>query len=192
MISDLPLYFACYDTYAVENKSFIQARLLLKLNWKRKCIRWLALGAAVDMVVLIAVTLLGIGMPSHSTLKPSMSNPRAICAPSAPSSAVARMHIISIRVNSTRAVKMRNKVFLLHLIVLSIEMEADIARRMSKVGELWQCLDCLWTTKYKTTLWEHIEAKHVTSAGYTCPICHKFCPSRNAWHLHKSRYHKGV
>ena len=73
MISDLPPYFACYDTYAKENKPFIQARLLLKLNWKRKCIRWLALGAAVDMVALIAVTLLGIGMPSHSTLKPSMS-----------------------------------------------------------------------------------------------------------------------
>ena len=73
MISDLPPYFACYDTYAKENKPFIQARLLLKLNWKRKCIRWLALGAAVDMVALIAVTLLGIGMPSPFTLKPSMS-----------------------------------------------------------------------------------------------------------------------
>ena len=72
MISDLPLYFACYDTYAVENKSFIQARLLLKLNWKRKCIHWLALGAAVDMDVLIVATLLGIGMPFLSTLKPSM------------------------------------------------------------------------------------------------------------------------
>lgn len=45
----------------------------MKLNWKRKCIRWLALGAAVDMVALIAVTLLGIDMPSHSILKPSMS-----------------------------------------------------------------------------------------------------------------------
>ena len=71
--SDLLLYFARFDTYAVKNKSLIQARLLLKLNWKRKCIRWLALGAAVDMVVLIAVTLLGIGMPSPFTLKPSMS-----------------------------------------------------------------------------------------------------------------------
>ena len=62
----------CFDIYAVKYKVFIQARLLLKLNWKRKCICWPALGAAVDMVVPIVVTLLGIGMPSLSTLKPSM------------------------------------------------------------------------------------------------------------------------
>ena len=71
--SDLLLYFARFDTYAVKNKFFIQARQLLKLNWKRKCIRWLALGAAVDMVVLIAVTLRGIGMQFLFTLKPGMS-----------------------------------------------------------------------------------------------------------------------
>ena len=62
---------------------------------------------------------------------------------------------------------------------------------MGKLGDLWQCQDCLWTTRYKTRLWEHIEAKHVKSGGYSCPLCNKFCPSKNAWHLHKSRYHKG-
>ena len=165
------------------------------------------------------------------------------------------------------------------------ELDAAIAPKMGKLGDLWQCQDCLWTTRYRTRLWEHIEAKHVKSggyncplcsifapprmlgtntkaditraveikvctselrlfslgalweeiqkrifplsdlqpgstrfgctdcnhtsrdkhamslhieskhvgsSGYTCPICSKFCPSRNAWHLHKSRYHKGL
>ena len=79
----------------------------------------------------------------------------------------------------------------IHLCLLDAELETAIAQKMGKLGELWQCQDCLWTTRYKTRLWEHIEAKHVKSGGYTCPLCNKFCPSKNAWHLHKSRYHKG-
>ena len=72
------------------------------------------------------------------------------------------------------------------------DLEAQISAKMCKANDLWQCGDCLWTTKYKTRLWEHIESKHVSSHGYTCPICSKFCPSKNAWHHHKSRYHKGM
>ena len=64
-------------------------------------------------------------------------------------------------------------------------------KQMVKNGEVWQCLSCMWTTKYKTRLWEHIEAKHVTSQGYNCPFCSKFCSSKNAWHQHKSKFHKG-
>jgi len=74
---------------------------------------------------------------------------------------------------------------------VDVELETAIAQKMGKLGDLWQCQDCLWTTRYKTRLWEHIEAKHVKSGGYSCPLCNKFCPSKNAWHLHKSRYHKG-
>ena len=73
-----------------------------------------------------------------------------------------------------------------------VDLEAEISAKMCKASDLWQCMDCMWTTKYKTRLWEHIEAKHVTSQGYSCPICSKFCPSKNAWHHHKSRYHKGM
>ena len=38
--------------------------------------------------------------------------------------------------------------------------------KMEKLGDVWQCKDCLWETKYKTRLWEHVEAKHVQSSGY--------------------------
>jgi len=71
------------------------------------------------------------------------------------------------------------------------ELNAEIAKQMAKNGEVWQCLSCMWTTKYKTRLWEHVEAKHVTSHGYNCPYCSKFCSSKNAWHQHKSKFHKG-
>ena len=71
------------------------------------------------------------------------------------------------------------------------ELNAEIAKQMAKNGEVWQCLSCMWTTKYKTRLWEHVEAKHVTSNGYSCPFCSKFCSSKNAWHQHKSKFHKG-
>jgi len=67
-----------------------------------------------------------------------------------------------------------------------------VAQKMSKTGDGWQCQDCLWTTKYKTRLWEHIEAKHVQSGGYNCAMCSKFCSTKHAFHIHKSRYHKGV
>jgi len=67
-----------------------------------------------------------------------------------------------------------------------------IEEKMSKIGELWQCLDCLWTTKNRTRLWEHIEAKHVQSAGYTCQICLKFCPSKRGLINHKARNHRGT
>ena len=63
--------------------------------------------------------------------------------------------------------------------------------KMEKLGDVWQCKDCLWETKYKTRLWEHVEAKHVQSSGYCCPYCSKFCSSKNAWKQHKSKFHSG-
>ena len=53
------------------------------------------------------------------------------------------------------------------------------------------CTDCDFKSQISTNVINHIESKHVTSMGYTCPLCSKFCSSKNAWHLHKSRYHKG-
>ena len=54
------------------------------------------------------------------------------------------------------------------------------------------CTDCDFKSQISTNVRNHIESRHVTSLGYTCPLCSKFCSSKNAWHLHKSRYHKGV
>ena len=56
----------------------------------------------------------------------------------------------------------------------------------------WDCLTCGWTTKYKTRLYEHVESKHVSTAGYNCPHCQQFCSSINALKTHKSRAHKNI
>ena len=82
---------------------------------------------------------------------------------------------ISIKVNSTNFV----------------EVEVQISEKMEKLGDTWQCRDCLWTIKYKIRLREHVETIHVQSHGYNCPFCTKLCPSKKAWINHKSKIHKG-
>ena len=54
---------------------------------------------------------------------------------------------------------------------------------MGKLGDVWQCRDCLGTTKYKTRLREHVEAKHVQSSGYCCLLTALFCRSSNKYIL---------
>ena len=64
---------------------------------------------------------------------------------------------------------------------------------MLKCGTgVWQCVTCGWETKFKTRLYEHVEAKHVETGGHSCPLCGKFCSSKNALKLHKSKYHRNV
>ena len=72
----------------------------------------------------------------------------------------------------------------------------EIQRRIFPLSDIepgntrFGCTDCEHTSRDKHAMSLHVESKHVQSSGYTCPICSKFCLSRNAWHLHKSRYHK--
>jgi len=65
-----------------------------------------------------------------------------------------------------------------------------VVAQMQRLGGAWQCLTCGWETKFKTRLYEHVEATHVQTNGYSCPFCDKFCPSKNALKVHKSRNHK--
>jgi len=71
-------------------------------------------------------------------------------------------------------------------------VEARMARQTDTIGVLWRCLDCDYSTRNRRTLFEHVESKHVYSAGYVCKHCQKHCPSRNALRSHVSRYHKDV
>ena len=79
---------------------------------------------------------------------------------------------------------------------ISIELFSEsIASLMSKdVDEngftVWRCLDCGHTSKLKSDLSKHVEAKHIKSAGFYCGYCSKFCPSRNALQSHVSRQHR--
>jgi len=57
-------------------------------------------------------------------------------------------------------------------------------------GGLFTCYECGYSSKYKTTCQDHIESRHISTAGYTCPYCQKFCPTRNALKSHISKNHK--
>jgi len=69
-------------------------------------------------------------------------------------------------------------------------LNSQIVCQMQKSDGGWLCLTCGWKTKIRARLWEHVESNHVQSSGYTCPMCSKFCPSKNAFKIHKTRYHK--
>ena len=57
-------------------------------------------------------------------------------------------------------------------------------------GGCWQCTECGYNSKKISHVQNHVEAKHVRSSGFSCPLCHKQCPTRNALMIHKSRFHK--
>jgi len=51
----------------------------------------------------------------------------------------------------------------------------------------YKCMSCSFTTKHRTSVMNHIEVTHIGTTGYNCPVCGKFCRTRNAFYLHKSR-----
>ena len=70
------------------------------------------------------------------------------------------------------------------------DQHAAIKSRMLKLPDgLWNCADCGYTTSYNTTMWKHIEAKHMAQPA-PCLYCDKMCPSKNALASHVSRYHR--
>lgn len=69
-------------------------------------------------------------------------------------------------------------------------IDQEILSKMQKRDSLWFCNVCNFSSAYKSNVYKHVDAKHVNTTGYTCSMCHKFCPSINALKLHESRYHK--
>jgi len=69
--------------------------------------------------------------------------------------------------------------------------EALITSKMTKfhdgVASFWQCIECLYTSKLRHNMRNHIESQHTASPGYYCKQCDKFCKTKNALSLHKSR-----
>ena len=61
--------------------------------------------------------------------------------------------------------------------------------RLNEDGTMYVCLSCGYKARSRRTVFEHIESKHVHSAGYTCGVCTKFCKTRNALRSHMARYH---
>ncbi|XP_023319995.1 protein abrupt isoform X29 [Eurytemora carolleeae] len=69
-------------------------------------------------------------------------------------------------------------------------VDVEIQRRMIKlVDGRFQCSDCYFISSHNSTMKCHIESKHLETSGYSCNICNKFCPTRNALKCHKYRIH---
>lgn len=55
--------------------------------------------------------------------------------------------------------------------------------------EMWRCDHCLYESKKKFNVLEHIESKHIASQELACPYCDKICPNRKSLRNHVY-YHK--
>lgn len=71
------------------------------------------------------------------------------------------------------------------------DLDTLVKSLMTKnAGGLWQCTQCNYSSKKSSHVQNHVEAKHVQTEGHYCPICSKFCATRNGLMIHKSRFHQ--
>ena len=71
-----------------------------------------------------------------------------------------------------------------------LETKQKILSKMIQVGpSQFSCSDCGFSTSYKNSVMNHIEAKHVGNF-YFCHQCEKEFSSRVALNMHNSRHHR--
>ena len=70
------------------------------------------------------------------------------------------------------------------------DIKSQVLSKMTKVGNMWKCSDCSMETKYKTRLYEHVEAKHVETGGYECQTCGQFLPNLKSLNNHNFTSHR--
>ena len=56
--------------------------------------------------------------------------------------------------------------------------------------DAFKCKLCGYIATKRQRISYHVEAKHMDSPGYECDLCQKFCPTKNALFIHKSRFHR--
>ena len=76
-------------------------------------------------------------------------------------------------------------------LAVCLDIQEAIDSNMSKLeAGIWVCPSCDFTSKSKQRAFEHYAAKHLTTSGYSCPLCKKFCPTSSSLRNHNDRYHK--
>ena len=55
-------------------------------------------------------------------------------------------------------------------------------------GGAWECRACGHQSMYTTNMRNHIEAHHLPTQGYNCPLCGKFCKTKNSLNVHKLKH----
>ena len=69
-------------------------------------------------------------------------------------------------------------------------MDTLINSKVQKIDDgIFGCTDCDYQAKQRHHVRIHIESKHIDSGGYTCLVCMKRVPTRNALKVHQKRNH---
>ena len=67
------------------------------------------------------------------------------------------------------------------------EILDEYMRKGTGQGSGWECTVCGYSSMYSTNVRNHVESNHLLTAGYHCPVCDKFCKTRNALSNHRHR-----
>ena len=115
-----------------------------------------------------------------------------ICCIVCPSKSALSMHYFRKHKNSNAQETwycLKLNIIMSDWINLSAAVETYVSRAMGDNGSsLWRCVGCGYESAWKHNLFKHIDSKHL-SEGHYCPICAKYCPSKNALQKHVKRNH---
>ena len=74
--------------------------------------------------------------------------------------------------------------------ILEYIKEAVKSRVNRRSDGQFQCTECGFNSNRASVVHVHVEAKHLHTEGFECPICQKHCQTRNSLNIHKYRYHR--
>jgi len=70
------------------------------------------------------------------------------------------------------------------------DWEREVAIRMTKGDNIWQCLECPYMSKNRTSVVSHIQGKHLEGfGGYVCKMCGSNSGTYCGFEKHMSRQH---
>ena len=71
------------------------------------------------------------------------------------------------------------------------DWDSVVASRMLKKDNFWQCLECSYMARNKTSVISHVQGKHLEEfAGYICKLCGGKSGTYCGFEKHMSRQHK--
>lgn len=72
----------------------------------------------------------------------------------------------------------------------SKDWEREVSIRMTKGDNIWQCLECPYMSKNRTSVVSHVQGKHLEGfGGYVCKICGSNSGTYCGFEKHMSRQH---
>ena len=70
------------------------------------------------------------------------------------------------------------------------DWEKEVQVRMTKADNTWQCLECPYMSKNRTSVVSHVQGKHLEGfGGYVCKICGGNSGTYCGFEKHMSRQH---